>query len=427
MLRSCWLLVLSLAVALFACSDSAYAGQGKGGGAKGGGKGGGGKGVVRGRNADDDMRWYGSLAAAEEAAKAEDLPVMAVLRRLGSLDDQEAVEKLASWPQVGALSKEGMAAVRLNADGSKAEALSSKLKLPSLPGIIWLDQYGNPILGQSMPESAQAIVQVVGNWKTTLASIDRFFKDHNGRGERFLERGKLRDAYLEFSYGVPFKGPEPDRARAGHEKARERWAKLLDVAAKFPEGSRSRDAIVKGLRQDVQGTDYAVTLEQAIQKAGAALSAVAAADTPAASAEKPAAPASALAAAGVAESKSAPAMPAVENKPLAEVIAARVATQEQPSEDAGVDTKALAGKNDERLKDAEKLVQDGLGEFRKATADTMDRGEARNGLLRAAHTKFDKALALLDQATAGKPDAQTGKLMERIGMLMYGCLKYQSL
>jgi len=57
----------------------------------------------------------------------------------------------------------------------------------------------------------------------------------------------------------------------------------------------------------------------------------------------------------------------------------------------------------------------------------MDRGEARNKLLRAAHTKFDKALALLDQATAGKPDTQTGKLMERIGMLMYGCLKYQSL
>jgi len=65
-------------------------------------------------------------------------------------------------------------------------------------------------------------------------------------------------------------------------------------------------------------------------------------------------------------------------------------------------------------------------EFRKATADSAERGEARNGLLRNAQAKFEKALALLEWAGMGKPDAQTEKLIERLSLLIYGCLKYQT-
>ena len=108
-------------------------------------------------------------------------------------------------------------------------------------------------------------------------------------------------------------------------------------------------------------------------------------------------------------------------------IYVRVSTQEQPGEDAGVDTRFLASKDDARSRDADKLVQDGLAEFRKAAADIANRGEARNGLFRSAQAKFEKALALLEWASMGKPDAATEKLMERVSMLMYGCLKYQSL
>ncbi|MGD0093862.1 MAG: hypothetical protein ABSE73_28470 [Planctomycetota bacterium] len=423
-------LAVFVAVTLLAGADLAYARQGGGGGRGGGGGGdkGGGGGESGGgaRNTNDNtpdnrnlqMRWYKSLAEALGAAGQDGIPVMAVLRRLGNLDDQKTVEHLGSWPQVAQLSKESLAAVRLNAEGKKAEELSAKVKLPSLPGIMWLDQYGNPILGQSMPGSADSIVAVVANWKTTMNSVDKFFKDHTARGEKLLERGKLRDAYLELALVAPFKGPEPEHAKVGLQKVKDKWAQLLDMAAKFPEENRSRIAILKGLRKDVQGTDYAAGLEEAIQKAGIAAQAAAA---------KPAETGSAAVAAS-GEPKAASAMPAVEDKPLSEVVSKRIVAEEQPSEDAGVNARFLVeGKNDERLKEAEALLQAGLLEFRKATADSADRGEARNALLREAHKKFEKALADLEQASGGKPDTQTEKLMERISFLMYGCLKYQSL
>jgi len=395
-------------VALMASADCAFAGQRAGGG-------GGRSSSNNPGQKHEQMRWFQSLAKALEAAKTEGIAVMTVLRRPGNLEDQKAVEKLASWPEVIKLSREGLAAVRLNAEGTKAEELSAKVKLPSLPAILWLDQYGNAILGQPMPETADSIVSVLANWKSTLDAIDKFFKEHNGQAEKFLQRGKLREAYFEFALGKPFKGPEPERARAGQQKVRERWEQLLKVAAGFPAPSLSRAATLKGLRADAQGTDYAAALEEAIQKTGAPAQ-VAAAD-------KPAGTAGAVAAAGLT-----PQDPqAVEEKPLTEVIRTRAGAQEQPSEDAGVDTRFLGSKSDTRLKDADKLLQDGLAEFRKATADNADRGEARNGLLRSAHAKFDKALALLEWASAGKPDAPTEKLMERVSMLMYGCLKYQSL
>jgi hypothetical protein len=358
------------------------------------------------------MHWYQSLGAALAAAKKDGLPVIAVLRRPSNLGDQKAVEKLASWPEMVKLSREGFAAVRLNAEGARAEELSSKVKLPSLPGILWLDQYGNPILGQPMPESADNITSIVSNWRSTLGAIDKFFKEHNGHGEKLLERGKLREAYFEFALGKPFKGPEPERARAGQQKVRARWEQLVKVAGGFPADSLSRAAAIKGLRKDVQGTDYAAALEEAIQKTGAPAQA-AAADRPS----------GAIVAAGLAPQEP----QGLDEKPLTEVIRTRSGTLEQPNEDAGVDTRFLASKDDARSRDADKLVQEGLAEFRKATADNADRGEPRNGLLRSAQAKFEKALALLEWASMGKPDAQTEKLMERLSMLLYGCLKYQSL
>jgi hypothetical protein len=75
-----------------------------------------------------EMRWFQGLAAALAAAQKDSLPVMAVLRRVGNLDDQKAVEKLASWPEVVKLSHEGLMAVRLSAEGANAEELTSKVR-----------------------------------------------------------------------------------------------------------------------------------------------------------------------------------------------------------------------------------------------------------------------------------------------------------
>ena len=73
------------------------------------------------------------------------------------------------------------------------------------------------------------------------------------------------------------------------------------------------------------------------------------------------------------------------------------------------------------------LFRSGMADYKRATADSAERGPARNELLRNAHAKFEKSLNILESACDGKPDAQLEKLMEKTSMLMYGTLKYQSL
>ena len=117
--------------------------------------------------------------------------------------------------------------------------------------------------------------------------------------------------------------------------------------------------------------------------------------------------------------------PVIDDKPLADVIRICTGAQEQPAEDAGVDARFLEGASDARLKEAGALVKEGLAGFRKATDGKSEKGEARDALLNGAREKFEKALALLVWATAGKPDAQTERLMGGVNLLIYGCLKHQ--
>ncbi|MCY3022553.1 MAG: hypothetical protein NTW87_26535 [Planctomycetota bacterium] len=429
-------LALVLVAALCAGADCACAAQTT----PGGGRRGGDDRV----NRPAEMLWYPTVKAAIEAAQKDSFPVMFVCDDRGGDDKNRltpTVERLSGWPPVIQMSQGGpggLAAVKAHpgtgdtpatrvgvpraggpgaaarVEDADAKALFARVKVPFR--ILWLDHYGNVVMAQRRPDQSDAVTGVVANWKSTLATLERFFKDTNRHGEAFLDRGKLREAYQELALIASCKGAEAERAQACQQKVRDRWAQLLKIAADSPADSVNRAAIIKGLRRDVLGLDYAATLEEAIEKLGV--------PKQVAAAEKPAAPATPEAKTTAAAP---PAAPAVEDKPLSEVVAARPTVKEEPREDAGVDASFLKGSKDDRLKDANKLVQDGLDDFRKATADTADRGEARNGLLRGAHGKFDKAMTILDQTSGGKPDAATEKLMERISMLMYGCLKYQSL
>jgi hypothetical protein len=357
------------------------------------------------------MDWDRNLHQAEIAAAKDGVPIMAILYRLSNLNDQKAVEKIASWPQVIQLSKGAMAAVRVNMDQDRNLEFLGKTKPPALPAIVWLDQHGNVILGQPMPQTADPIVQTVAAWKSTLGNIDRALKDHNGRGEQYASKGRLRDAYQEFGYAAPFKGPEPERAKKGQKQVRDRWGQLVKTAAAQPADARSRHAIVRGLRKETEGLDCAATIEEAIRSAGVP-------PTPEAAKKD------AVALAGQTKT---PAASVIEERPMTEALAVRVAPSEPPPEEAGVDLRFLSGNRSEQLKEAAKLMQDGIADMKKATGDGMDRGEERNKLLRAAHARFEKVLAALEEACATQPDPQIEKLMESAAMLMYGCMKYQSL
>lgn len=372
---------------------------------RGGGGGGGKGGLNNGRNNnnnnkenDSEFKWYSSQSDASMSAKSADAPVMIVLRRPGNPDDTKMIDKMASWPMAQELSQESFSASKLSADSPEGKSLLARLKIKTLPAIAWLDQYGNAILGQPMPDNVQPISAVIQNWKNTLAGIEKFFKDHQARGEKYLNQSRLREAYQEFSIAAPFKGPLPEAAKAALDKVKERWTQLLDLAAAMPAESVSRAAIFKGLRRDTQGLDFGAVLELAIQNGGTGKQ-VAAADKPA----------------------------AAEEKSLSEVVSSRVSISERDSDDGALDYRCLEGKADERFKQVEQMLKEAVGEYKKATAENMERGPARNELLKSAHAKFEKSLTLLETASAGKPAGDVEKLMEKTSMLMYGTLKYQTL
>jgi hypothetical protein len=393
-----------LLIAVLGLSANVFAAGAKAGG--GGMRGGGGKGGLNnGRNNnnnnkenDSEFKWFSSQSDATTSAKSADAPVMVVLRRPGNPDDTKMIDKMASWPMAQELSQESFSAMRLSADSPEGKSLLARLKIKTLPAIAWLDQYGNAILGQAMPDNVQPISAVIQNWKNTLAGIEKFFKDHQARGEKYLNQSRLREAYQEFSIAAPFKGPLPEAAKAALDKVKERWTQLLDLAAAMPAESVSRAAIFKGLRRDTQGLDFGAVLELAIQNGGTGKQ-VAAADKP-----------------GPAEEKS-----------LSEVVSSRVSISERDNDDGALDYRCLEGKADERYKQVEQMLKDAVVEYKKATAESMERGPARNELLKSAHAKFEKSLTLLETASAGKPAGDVEKLMEKTSMLMYGTLKYQTL
>ena len=354
--------------------------------------------------------WEDSLGAAISSAGQDAIPVMAVIRRNLVQEDQKAVDRMASWPQMIQLSQESVAPIKLSAEGPEGKDLITRLGIKTLPAIAWLDPYGNPIMGQPLPDSAAPIAGVVAGWSNTMNGIQKYFKDHETRGEKFLARGKLREAYLEYSFGAAFKGPDAERAKAGQAKVKERWQQLLDYASTLPAESPTKLAVVKGLRKDAHGTDFAAQMETSIAKTN---------------------PPAVVAAPAVTEAKPAALLVAAETKSLTEMISssARLSStiDRESVDDTSVDTRALKTNGDKRFAEADKLLQDGMVEYKKATADSTERGPARNELLKSAHAKFEKSLSLLEQASAGKPDAQVEKLMEKTSMLMYCTLKYQSL
>jgi hypothetical protein len=100
---------------------------------------------------------------------------------------------------------------------------------------------------------------------------------------------------------------------------------------------------------------------------------------------------------------------------------------ERDNDESSFDTRLLSESSDDRLKNADKLLKQGLAAYRQACADSMDRGEARNALLKKAHDLFDQSVQAIDTVNAAKPNAQLDNMMSQISMLMYGCLKYQTL
>ena len=66
-------------------------------------------------------------------------------------------------------------------------------------------------------------------------------------------------------------------------------------------------------------------------------------------------------------------------------------------------------------------------QWRGLIADTTDRGPARNAMLKTAYEKLTQAMEIVEASNAAKPDAQLDKVSQDISMMMYGCLKYQSL
>lgn len=345
--------------------------------------------------------WQSSLGSALSWAKSDGGPVMLVISG-GSEAETKMIEKMGSWPQAIELSRGKLAAVKAKAASPEAADVLGRLNMKP-PCIAFLDKYGNPLAGMPIPETVAPISQSVAGFKTLAGSIDAFFKDHETRGSKYLDRGKLKEAYLEFSFGAPFKGADAEKSRAGKTRVEEHWLKLFDLGAKMPAGSIGQQAIFKGLRKDTFGTAFAATMEQYVKNPALAAS----------------------------RGSSAAAVASAPAKSLAELARGGSsmvsASRNDDGDDSVVESSFLLKSGDARLKQAEKLLQEGIAEYKKATAESADRGPARNALLQSAHAKFEKTLSLCEEATKAKPDAQVEKLMEKTSMLMYGTLKYQSL
>lgn len=340
-----------------------------------------------------------SLSDAESFAESKDAPVMAFIGD-GTPNDKKWTDRLSSWPQLQELSRTKLAVVQLSEKEGSGKEIATGLKLRA-PALAFLDKYGNAMLGMTFPDSVGPITNVVSGWKGMMANVENFFKDHTTRGDRLLNSGKIKTAYLEYELVSPFKGPEPTKAKEAMKKIEDQWLRLLEIGSRMPAGT-AQQAIFKGLRKDTLGTSYAASMETFLKDPNAAIAArnggtpVAAAPT----------------------------------KSLSEATRGSVssAASNDSSEDAnsGLDYGVLSKSSDERLKKADLLLKEGVTDYKKATAESMERGPARNELLQTARTKFEQVLTLCEEAQkAGSSGLD--KIMEKTSMLMYGALKYQSL
>ena len=245
-------------------------GGGRGGGGGGGGRGGGGMGGGAGNgrgNSDSNteeraLDWQDSYDTALDFAGHGARPVCAVVARDGNAADKKLVELMANWPVVDDMSKKDLAFVWLPDTTSRGKELMAQFKVKTFPYIVWLDQYGNALFGQSFPDSASGIQSVVQGWKTTIDNVTTFMKDRVAHADKLLAKGKLREAYQEYSLVAPFKGPYPDLARVGRDKVLESWRKLLALAAELPAMLRDRAGVLKGLLKDTTSLDCAKSIAE---------------------------------------------------------------------------------------------------------------------------------------------------------------------
>jgi hypothetical protein len=310
------------------------------------------------------------------------------------------------------LSNSEMAAVKIRAESDKGKALIAQLGIKIFPFVVWLDQYGNAICGLQYPYTAVDLGNIVTGWKATLDIVSKYLKERVARGENLLSKGKLREACLEFAAVTPFKGPDADAAKAGQTKVQEAFAKLVEAARQAAAQSPGRSAIVKGLRADISGLPFATDIEKSISLLDAPAVAQAEQPQPQPAAEPPKPPA------------------VVEIKPLKQLASAPLpatAAPERDVDDPGLDARFLSESTDKRLKTAFGALQSGMDLYKRAFAEGTQHGEERNGMLKNARDFFEITLKMIDETTAGKPDPQMDKLASRISMLVYGCLKYQTL
>jgi len=392
------------------------------------------------------LDWHESLDDALDWANQNKKPAMLVIFRPGNQNDARQVARLGTWPALVDACDEHFAAARLSVRVPAARVIARAAGVKSLPAVVWLDQHGNPIKTEAIPDSPNPLADTVKNWPNLIGKVEKFLKERTAIGDKLLTQGHLREAYLEFSTVAPYKGPFAERAQQGREKVKESWKNLVLASSMSLPDSRERRIVLDGLLQDVEGTDCEPEIRRlvvAANKAGRAVGSAksdAPAELPAVAAAdpKPATP---------------PAAPDQATKPgvsAAQVTAASNDTDELDTTGEGkslADLAATAPKvpdpvdaaarlpqldvlregTDPRLRDAAGLLQEGIGSYKRALADDMDRGPARNKLLKSAYASFDKASSIIQEGTAQKPDARLEKLLQQIAMMMYGCVKYQSL
>ncbi len=402
---------------------------------------GGGKKRKRMNNPDDPnvFDWDSSLNEAEESA-AEDKdakkPVMAVVYRPGNEEDKKALERLSSWPSARDHSHKDVAAVKISADDPDMKKLCESFNVKSLPVIFWMDPQGNVLSMQSFPQLATELDKVPAGWAALTSKVDAFLKDHMDRGQKYAAQGKLREAYREFALLSQFRGPLPALASDRRKFVAEQWNKLLNIAKQTAD-KKQRAVILKGIERETVGLDIERDMHEAIALIGSAEIVK--------PAEKDATPANAnqpvVADKGgqtAAQGSAVPQPPAApeglkaiaqekppEVKTLGDLASAAPSVAKQESDDGPMGGILLG--RDAKLKDAYAQLQGAMADYRKATADATDRGPARNGLLKSAYEKFSGCMNAIEEATAAKADAQLDKLQTQISMMMYGCLKYQSL
>jgi hypothetical protein len=371
------------------------------------------RGISNGENSK--MIWQDSMESALAAAQKEKAPVMAVIFQPGLMEQQRAVSKLDLSPDVVSLSHTFLKAVKIT-DPEEGKALTERVYLKTLPALVWIDPCGNPIMGEPLTNSVKPIVEAAANWQDTLACVEKYFKNHIAQGEKLITKSKLREAYVALAAVSSYKGPLPEKAKSLLESIKEKWLKLADMAQTLPKGSPGRKAVVNGVRAEVANLDCAAAILEAFDRAAPVAKPAAPAGESATVESKPAAP------------PAHPAPPAsVAAKSLVQAAAAAMATPAvtEKKEETSINTSLLQSAKDERLKNAGKLIQEGVAAYNQGA--NMDGGAQRNTTLQGAHDKFEAALKLLEDATGDKGDAATEKLMEKVSMLEYCCLKYTTL